>query len=782
MRKMTEKRWIIENPDESKVNQLMDELNINTISAKILVARGFSEVEEARAFLQVDETSVHDPFLLNGMSEAVERINNAIEQNEQILIYGDYDADGITSTSVLKHALLELGANVDHCIPNRFIDGYGPSERLFRKAAEDGVKLIITVDNGIAGNEPIAIAKELGVDVIVTDHHEPAKELPNADVIIHPRIPEGQYPFGELAGVGVAFKLAHALLGRFPEHLVEFVAIGTIADLVPLLDENRYLVKLGLEKLQTTQHVSLNALAKVSNVPLNEITEETIGFSFGPRLNAIGRLGEAAPAVDFMLSQDQAEAAHMAQQLDDKNKERKDIVSTMTKEAIELVENMEEISQAQVLVVAEEGWNPGVVGIVASRLVEKYYKPTIVLGIDVEKGIAKGSARSIEGFNMYGELDQNRDVLIAFGGHPMAAGMTLAMEDVDELRERLHAQSLVSLSPEDLIPILKIDVPVSIDEIDVDAIQATRNLAPYGTSFAKPLYGIQETEIKSMRKIGANEDHIKMDLGENGQSLAAVGFHKGYLKDELTTGVKVSFAGDLQINEWNGKKLPQLMISDVHTDEWQLFDLRGGSNKVSKWLQTIPIEETTFIAFKKDTVEYFKTLIPKEITLYNEETEQTYSKFLVLLDLPTHQEQLANLLRTVEPVRIYAHFYVANPHLFEGMPTREQFIWYYSFLKQRKQFNVRQNLNDLAKHKGWSRAMLIFMTQVFFELKFVTIDDGLAKIVDNPDKRAIESALIYKERTEQVALEEKLLYAQYKDLRNWFEQCFTKQPLSEEEN
>lgn len=301
MRKMTEKRWIIENPDESKVNQLMDELNINTISAKILVARGFSEVEEARAFLQVDESSVHDPFLLNGMSEAVARINNAIEQNEQILIYGDYDADGITSTTVLKHALIELGANVDHCIPNRFIDGYGPSERLFRKAADDGVKLIITVDNGIAGNEPIAIAKELGVDVIVTDHHEPAKELPNADVIIHPRIPEGQYPFGELAGVGVAFKLAHALLGRFPEHLVEFVAIGTIADLVPLLDENRYLVKLGLEKLQTTQHVSLNALAKVSNVPLNEITEETIGFSFGPRLNAIGRLGEAAPAVDFML-------------------------------------------------------------------------------------------------------------------------------------------------------------------------------------------------------------------------------------------------------------------------------------------------------------------------------------------------------------------------------------------------------------------------------------------------------------------------------------------------
>lgn len=688
---------------------------------------------------------------------------------------------GITSATVLKSALIELGAHVEHVIPNRFIDGYGPSERLFIQAAEDGFKLIITVDNGIAGNGPIAKAKELGMDVIVTDHHERGETLPKADVIIHPRVPEGSYPFGELAGVGVAFKLAHALLGRFPEHLVEFVAIGTVADLVPLVDENRYLVKLGLEKMRRTQHIALQELAKVSNTALEEVTEETIGFAFGPRLNALGRLGEAAPAVDFMLTTAVQEAKQMAELLDEKNKERKQIVAEMTKQAIDMVENIDEIGNAQVLVVAEEGWNPGVVGIVASRLVEKYYKPTIVLGIDVEKGIAKGSARSIEGFNLYKELDVNRDILPAFGGHPMAAGMTLAMEDVDELRERLHNQSLVSLKEEDLVPILQIDVPLEIAEIDVEAIDSLRALAPFGVGFAKPTYGIMNTEIKSKRKIGANEDHVKMELGSNSQLLDAIGFYKGELADELTTGIKVSFAGDLQINEWNGNRKPQLLISDVFTDEWQLFDLRGG-NKISQWLQKIPLENSTFLAFNQDTIDYFKSLIPTELVLYDESLEREYYKpYLVLLDLPKHQQQLSKVLKLVEPSRIYAHFYVANSHLFDGMPTREQFIWYYNFLKQRREFHVRQRLNDLAKHKGWSRAMLIFMTQVFFELKFVTIENGLAKIVDNPEKRDIESADIYKERTEQVALEEKLLYAQYSDLRNWIEQCMTEQSISEEE-
>lgn len=776
-----EKRWRINRPDEQLVNILVDGLNISSISAKILVARGFTTVEEARAFLMIDQHAIHDPFEMYGMKVAVDRINQAIQHKEKILVYGDYDADGITSTTVMKTALQDLGADVSHIIPNRFTDGYGPSERLFRKAYEQGFKLIITVDNGIAGNREVQVAKDLGMDVIITDHHEPGDTLPPADVIIHPRHPEGHYPFGELAGVGVACKVAHALYGEFPKHLLEIVAIGTVADLVPLLDENRYLVKAGLEALQHSTRPAIKALAKVSGVNQQEINEETIGFAFAPRLNALGRLGDAAPGVDFLMSQDETEAMTMANYLNEQNKERQEMVKSITEQAIAMVENDEEIGNSQVLVIAEEGWNAGVIGIVASRLVEKYYRPTIVLSVDVEKGIAKGSARSIEGFHMYQELAKNRDILPAFGGHPMAAGMTLAMEDVDELRHRLDKQARECLTEEDLTPVLAIDIPLSLDEIDINAIEDVRTLAPFGTSFAKPVYVIEDAIIQSMRKIGANEDHIKLQIVSDEFELDAIGFHKGYLIDELTYGIKVLFAGDLQINEWNGKKKPQLMLQDVSTDEWQLFDLRG-IRQVARWLQSIPNENVTFLAFKESTIQYYESLIPKKIQSYTDDiSNENCQTYVVLLDLPPNIDMLEHLLVNVKPNRIYAHFYIPDSHYFDGMPTREQFVWYYSFLRKRHVFQLRQHLTELAKHKGWSRDMLIFMTQVFFELGFVTIENGLAKIVDHPPKQDLTSAKIYQQRAQQMDLEQTLLYAPYKDLREWFDQRLNGQAVSEEE-
>ncbi|MFJ8262283.1 single-stranded-DNA-specific exonuclease RecJ [Rummeliibacillus sp. NPDC094406] len=777
----TEKRWRINRPDEQLVKELQDGLKISSITAKILVARGFNTVEAARDFLTIDENAIHDPFELHGMKEAVELINKTIQDKEKILVYGDYDADGITSTTVMKTVLQDLGADISHMIPNRFTDGYGPSERLFRQAYEEGFKLIITVDNGIAGNHEVQVAKDLGMDVIITDHHEPGEILPPADVIIHPRHPEGHYPFGELAGVGVAFKVAHALYGEFPKHLVEIVAIGTIADLVPLLDENRYLVKAGIEALQLSTRPAVKALCKVSGTNQQEINEETIGFGFAPRLNALGRLGDAAPGVDFLMAQDTNEAISMANYLNEQNKERQAIVTDITEQAIAMVENDEEIGNSQVLVIAEEGWNPGVVGIVASRLVEKYYRPTIILSIDVEKGTAKGSARSIEGFHMYKELSKNREILPAFGGHPMAAGMTLAMEDVDELRYRLDIQARECLTEEDLIPVLEVDIPLTMDEIDIEAIEDVRTLAPFGTSFAKPMYAIEDASVQSMRKIGANEDHIKLQIGSNNQELDAVGFHKGYLVDELTYGIKVSFAGDLQINEWNGRKKPQLMLQDVKTNEWQLFDLRG-IRQVARWLQTIPLEEVTFLAFREATISYYESLIPKEILEFSENISNANCRpYVVLLDLPQNVQILESLLICVKPTRIYAHFYIPDSHYFDGMPTREQFVWYYSFLRKRQTFQLRQHLTDLAKHKGWSRDMLIFMTQVFFELGFVTIENGLAKIVDDPPKKDLTSAKIYQERSQQMDLEQTLLYAPYKDLRDWFDLRLNGQAVSEEE-
>ncbi|MFT9817608.1 single-stranded-DNA-specific exonuclease RecJ [Lysinibacillus sp. NPDC056185] len=767
---LSKKRWQVEHPDAKLVQTLQNDLQLSAIAAKILAARGCETTADAESLLNMTEASIHDPFLMHGMAEAVARIEHALENGEKILVFGDYDADGVSSTTVMLNVLLDLGADVSFKIPNRFIHGYGPNEVLFREAHDEGVQLIITVDNGISGIEPIRIAKELGMDVIVTDHHEPGDELPPADIILHPRIPEGHYPFGDLAGVGVAFKLAHALYGELPTQLFEYVAIGTVADLVPLVDENRYLVKRGIEEMRRSLSPWVQAMCEVASAEQAKISEETIGFYFGPRLNAVGRLGEAAPGVELLMAEDNAKAIAIAKQLNTCNSERKDIVKSITDEAIALIESDKKVGESLVLVIAGEGWNAGVVGIVASRLVELYYRPTIVLSLDHEKGTAKGSARSIEGFHLYNELAKNRDILPHFGGHPMAAGMTLSIEHVDELRSRLDAQARACLSEEQLTPVLNIDIPLKMDEISADAIEEISTLGPYGTDFPKPVYVLEDVEISSMRKIGAAENHIKIELTDGYEKLDSVGFNKGHLHDELTYGIKVSFTGDLQINEWQGRKKAQFMIEDVQTTEWQLFDIRG-IRQTSRWLNTVPKEEATFIAFRSETITYYQSLIGVPIlavdpTLSNVEQ----SNYIVLLDLPQNVQMLENVLRKTAPSRIYAHFYMPDSQYFNGLPTREQFSWYYKFLKNRPAFPLNMHLAELAKHTGWPLDALKFMTQVFFELDFVKMESGLTTVNVNAPKQALTEAPSYKQRSEQIEMEQKLVYAPYIELKQWFDE------------
>ncbi|WP_332647218.1 single-stranded-DNA-specific exonuclease RecJ [Lysinibacillus sp. 54212] len=762
------KKWIVQHPDPETVKELQQGLGISSIAAKILVARGYTDSNEAATLLKMDDQQLHNPYLMHGMKEAVSRIEQAINNGEKILVYGDYDADGITSTTVMLNVLLDLGADVDYMIPNRFTHGYGPNEELFRKAHKQGVQLILTVDNGISGIEPIRVAKELGMDVIITDHHEAGEILPDANVILHPRVPEGHYPFGELAGVGVAFKLAHALYGEIPQHLFQYVAIGTIADLVPLKGENRYLVQQGIKYLQSSQNQWVKALCEVAGAKQAEIDEETIGFYFGPRLNAIGRLGDATPGVQFLMSEDRGETLELAKLLQAKNVERKDIVNTITDEAIAIIEENTNIKNSVVLVVAKEGWNAGVVGIVASRLVEKYYKPTIILSLDEEKGTAKGSARSIEGFHLYDELAKNRDILPHFGGHPMAAGMTLRIEHVDELRERLHNQAQACLTDEMLMPKLAIDVPVELSEVTVEAIEEIRRLSPFGTEFAKPVFALENVKVTSMRRIGAGETHVKMELEDAHGSIDAIGFHKGYLSNEISYGVNVSFVGDLQINEWQGKKKTQLMIQDVRTDEWQLFDFRGKS-QAANWLAKIPIERTDFIAFQEKTVQKYESIIGRRIHFVQDESAfETIGSYIVLLDLPTNVELLENMLTGIDIKRVYVHFYTPDSQYFNGMPTRQHFSWYYGFLKKRPTFNLNAHRDELSQHIGLNTDVINFMTKVFFELGFVKIEDGLTTVLDNAPKRELSEAPSYKMRSEQIELEQKLLYATYIELKQWF--------------
>jgi len=767
---LSKKRWQVERPDVELVQALQNDLQLSAIAAKILAARGCETTADAESLLNMTEANVHNPFLMHGMAEAVARIEQALDNGEKILVYGDYDADGVTSTTVMLNVLLDLGANVSFKIPNRFIHGYGPHEALFREAYEEGVQLIITVDNGISGIEPIRVAKELGLDVIVTDHHEPGEELPPADIILHPRLPEGHYPFGELAGVGVAFKLAHALYGELPTHLIEYVAIGTVADLVPLVDENRYLVKRGIEEMRRSLSPWVQAMCDIASTEQAKISEETIGFYFGPRLNAVGRLGEASPGVELLMAEDSVKATALAKQLNASNTERKDIVKNITEEAIALIESEKKISDSLVLVVAGEGWNAGVVGIVASRLVEQYYRPTIVLSLDPDKGTAKGSARSIDGFHLYNELAKNRDILPHFGGHPMAAGMTLSIEHVDELRSRLDTQARACLTEEHLTPVVHIDIPLSLDEISADAIEEIASLGPFGTDFPKPVYVLEDVEISSMRKIGAAENHIKMELTNGCDKLDSVGFHKGHLHDELTYGIKVSFIGDLQINEWQGRKKAQFMIEDVQTTEWQLFDIRG-IRQTARWLNTVPKEEATFIAFRPATMTYYQSLIDVPIIVADPTLSNIgQSEYIVLLDLPETIQRLEEVLQKTAPSRIYAHFYMPDSQYFNVLPTREQFAWYYKFLKNRPAFPLDMHIADIAKHTGWPLETLKFMTQVFFELDFVKMESGLTTVNEDAPKQALTEAPSYKQRSEQIEMEQMLVYAPYIELKQWFDE------------
>lgn len=773
------KKWTIHQPDNSIVHTFMQELSLPSLHAKILASRGFTNCEEVERFLHITAENLHDPYHLYDMDKAVQLIQNAIEEKKTIAVYGDYDADGITSVAVLTTALKRLHANVQVAIPNRFEHGYGPNKQLFQQLSDDGVELLITVDNGIAAIEEIAFAKQLGLTVIITDHHEIGEALPEADAIIHPRHPSGQYPFGELAGVGVAYKLSSALLNDQALDLLEFVAIGTVADLVPLKDENRFFVKEGIRRLRLSNRPAIRALASESSVEQREITEETIGFAFGPRLNAPGRLGDAEIAVSLLLSTDKADAQSLADQLNTMNKERQAIVKALTEEAFATIESTYGDDMPHVLVIEGEGWNPGVVGIVASRLVEAFYRPTIILSTNSETGIAKGSARSIEGYDLYKALASNEELLMQFGGHQMAAGLTVQMDAIQQLREQLNHQAEKLLTKEIMTPCYHIDVSLTIDEIDVEVLESLELLKPFGVSFEKPAFVIEGVTASSMRKIGALKNHLKLEVTKNDEVLDVIGFNNGSIADELAPTSTLSVAGDLQVNEWNGHKKPQLLLEDLSCDEWQLFDLRG-SRDVVKWLPVIPQQKTAFIAFQPQTIAHFAPQLKGiPIHLYDE-TELTNIEHAVLLDVPTNINQLTTFVKKASLHRIYVFFYVATSTYFEGMPDRQQFGWYYSFLKQREKFHIVEQADALAKHKGWKKETIYFMSKVFLELEFVKIENSLVSVVPQVVKRDLSESITYQQREQQMQLEELLLYSSYKELKQWFDELLRHSIAKEE--
>ncbi|MFS0780793.1 single-stranded-DNA-specific exonuclease RecJ [Bacillus sp. 1P06AnD] len=776
-------RWNVVEADRQTIEELTDQLNITPFVAHLLVNRGIVTVEEARSFLFLEQQSFHDPFLFKDMEKAVERIKQSISNGEHILIFGDYDADGVSSTTVLMETLNSMGANVDFYIPNRFSEGYGPNKGAFQLAKDQGVDLLITVDTGISALEEADFARELGLDYIITDHHEPGPELPDALAIIHPKLKDSQYPCKDLAGVGVALKLAQALLGEIPEQLLEIAAIGTIADLVPLLGENRLIASRGLKRLGATKRPGLKKLLSLAKVDLSNVTEESVGFGLAPRINAAGRLGDADPAVELLLTDDPILADSIAEEIQALNVERQEIVAGIAAEAIKQVEELYPPEKNSVLIVGAEGWNAGVIGIVASKLVEKFYRPTIVLSYDTDTGLAKGSARSIAGFDLYQNLSQCRELLPHFGGHPMAAGMTLAIQDVDELRKRLNEQAETVLTEEDFMPITLIDASINLSEANLGTIEEMAKLAPFGMGNPKPRVLIKDVKLGSLKKIGGDGTHLKAMLKDGEHTLDGIGFGMGHISEDISPYATVSVVGELSINEWNNIRKPQIFLQDMLVDHWQLFDIRG-SKKISQLLESIPLEQTMFILFNDDLADRLPSGWKEHAVLIQDEQQASEldieGKNIVFIDIPPKESYLQKLLSGKKPNRVYAHFYQKQQHFFSTLPNRDHFKWVYALIVKKGSFDLKRHREDIAKHKGWTSDTVDFICRVFFELEFVTIEDGVISIIKQPKKRDVKEAPSYIKKQQQLKLENELLYSSYQQLYDHMQSYLSGEELKEE--
>ncbi|TCL65263.1 single-stranded-DNA-specific exonuclease RecJ [Hydrogenispora ethanolica] len=565
---MTGKVWRIAAHPHNLADELAERLGISALLARLLVNRGLSDPQAAQLFLAPTLNQLHDPFQFQMMQRAVERIGRAIRDQEYVLIYGDYDVDGITSVSLMIRVLARLlPGKLLYYLPKRLEEGYGLHLSSIEKALARGVGLIITVDCGITAVEEAAYLAERGVDLIITDHHESQETLPAAYAIIDPKLPGEGYPFQQLAGVGVAFKLLQGVATAFPEirerlfSNLDLVAFGTVADIVPLLGENRVLVKYGLMQLQKTENIGLQALIQTAALADRAITSGHIGFVLAPRVNAAGRMGNPSIGVRLFLTNDPVQALDLAKQLEKENLNRQSTENQVLTEAQQMLAAAPELAEEYGLVLAGEGWHLGVIGIVASRLVEIYNKPVILIGLDGAEG--RGSGRSIHGFNLFNAIDHCSGHLIRFGGHEFAAGLSIAREQIPGFRQAFQEYAKAHLTPENLRPMLNIESLLDLNRVTLDLARELEMLAPCGPANPTPVFGCRAVRLVDYKGVGENGKHLKLRVSDQQVTREGIGFNLGFVLDELASTSELDLAFSLEENHWNGSVQIQLNLKDV---------------------------------------------------------------------------------------------------------------------------------------------------------------------------------------------------------------------------
>lgn len=552
--------------DDAIVEHLVDDCGLHPVIARTLATRGISSSQQATNFLNPSIEQLHDPTLLPGMAAAVERINEALLQKQKIIVHGDFDTDGLTSTVLLVQALRSMGGDVDYFIPNRLEEGYGLNHEGVERARDMGAGLIITCDCGVTSIEEVALAEQWGIDVIVTDHHEPDETLPEAIAVINPKLKGSSYPFDALAGVGVVSKLVVALMeNRRTEvpitNILRITCLGTIADVVPLVDENRVIAHHGLTHLRGTKNVGLIALFKVAGLDKSEISSYDVGFRIAPRINSTGRYGKQELAMSLLFSKSRTEAAKIARKMNELNAHRQQAVDVMLGQAEDLINAQPELRNEKIIVISKIGWHKGLVGLVASKLSELYHKPTLVIA--VEDGIGVGSGRSIEGFHLVDNLRECSHLFNRFGGHAMAAGFELPAAHIAELRTKMSDLARRQISDKELVKFHKVSDEVSLDQLDAHFVREYRKMEPFGYGNETPIYLVSGIEMAA-DPIILKDKHLKLKLkrGVNRVPITALAWNMAERKDELKPGSGLDILFSINFNSWRGREELQLSVKD----------------------------------------------------------------------------------------------------------------------------------------------------------------------------------------------------------------------------
>ena len=556
------RKWEFYNQDENLVQKIANEHNISELLSAILVNRNITDKKDIDVFLNPTRKDFHNPYLMPDMEQAVDRILMAIDKKEKVIIYGDYDVDGITSITVIKKFLKERGLDVGYYIPNRLDEGYGLNKEAIEKIANEGYTLIITVDCGISGIEEIKYAYEKGMEVIVTDHHEPLEELPKCVAVIDCKRKDNKYPFKNLAGCGVVFKLTQAISQKLnldeKEYLkyLDIVCVGTISDIVPLVDENRVIAKLGLKLVEQTRNPGLKALLVASGY--KEVNSNTVSFGIAPRINACGRIGKEEEALKLFLTENIVEAGNITDKLNKYNRERQEIEKRIFEEALSKIEK-QHLDQNNVIVVGSENWHHGVIGIVASKITELYFKPSILICFEGNEG--KGSGRSIPGFDLNEALCESSEYLEKYGGHEMAVGLSLKKENFQKFADKFE-EIAKKAHTEEIESVINIDEEITLKDVNIETVESLKALEPFGEANKLPVFIYKNLKIDSIRALSEGK-HLKLTLKDGNTIINGIGFNMGKYAEEFRISDKIDVLGVLEINSFNGRDTIQINMRDI---------------------------------------------------------------------------------------------------------------------------------------------------------------------------------------------------------------------------